>query len=93
MKIRITRKNRQLKLETTVEHVPSLVKLIRFLLDLRCLDRLCFIRSLASLIMKAILLVLNLENELYEPIVVPIVQIVCQRIYKQGPPLGFALIA
>ncbi len=93
MKIRITRKNRQFKLETTVENIPSLVRLIRFLLDLRYLDRLCFIRSLTDLIIKAILLVLNLENETYEPIVVPIVQIVCQRIFKQGPPLGSVLIA
>lgn len=87
MKIRITRKNRQLKLETTVNNVPSLVKLVRFLLDLRCLDRLCYIRSLTGLIVKAVLLVLNLEKEPYEPAVVPIVQIVCQQIFKQGPPL------
>lgn len=87
MKIRIARKNRQLKLETTVDNVPSLVKLIRFLLDLRHLDRLCYIRSLTGLIVKAILLVLNLENEPYEPAVIPIVQIVCQQIFKQGPPL------
>lgn len=92
-KIKITRKNRQYKFETTVENVALLIKLLRLLLDLRHLDRLGFTRNLSGLIIKAVLLTLNFADEHYEPVIIPTVQIACRRILKHGPPSQSLLTA
>ena len=86
MKVRITKKNGQLKMGTTMGKNAELVDLLRFLLDVRHMDRLCFVRGLTGLIVKAVILVLNLADNDYKPVVIPLVEIVCKRILKLGPP-------
>ncbi len=86
MKVRITKQNGQFKMETTMGKKAELVDLLRFLLDVRHMDRLCFARGLTGLIVKAVILVLNLADNAYKPVVIPLVEIVCKRILKLGPP-------
>ena len=80
-------------METTMGKNAEMVDLLRFLLDIRHMDRLCFARGLTGLIVKAVILVINLVDNDYKPVVIPFVEIVCKRILKLGPPPKPIMIA
>ncbi len=67
MKIQVSRKNRELILSTTKDNILLLVKLVKFLLDLRKLDRRGFIKDMTKLIIDTVLLIPSLKVTEYLP--------------------------
>lgn len=78
MKVHIT-ENGQFKMGTAMVKNPEMDETLRFLLYIRHMDRLDFARGLTGLIVKAATLALNLVDKDYNPVVIPLIQIVCKR--------------